>query len=235
MKVKKIIEKLQQFNPEDNIDVSDKRGTFFNIKDVELQEWKERNENEVHRSVTLILDSYNKQDSLCVDETFITKVNAQLPKDSQINIKEAMEAKKVFDEEQIGKKAMSDYNTFASKIHKLLFGSDNLLQNRSISNLKQLVYANNWDKEFDVESTNNRQEILSFLYHKLDEAIAEKIKEKNNINEGDIPKVNKDYIKDNSASFYRKLNPKNDSNQNNAIKSQDDLFDFLSKAFNIIQ
>ena len=132
------------------------------------------------------------------NETFITKVNAQLPKDSQINIKDAMDAKKVFDEEQIGKKAASDYNTFASKIHKLPFGSDNLLQNRSISNLKHLVYANNWDKEFDVESTNNRQEILSFLYHKLDEAIAEKIKEKNNINEDDIPKVNKDYMKDNS-------------------------------------
>ena len=234
MKVKNIIAKLQKFNPEYNMDVSDKNGTFFNIKDVELQEWKDRGTNELHRSVTLILDKYNDQDSVCIDESFIGKVNAQLPKDCQINIKEAMDAKKVFDEEQIGKKAMNDYNKFASKIHRQLFGSDNLLQNRSLPNLKRLVYSNNWEDEFDVDATNNRQEILTFLYHKLDEAIAEKIKEKNNINENDIPKVEKDYMNDEPTSCHTKTHSKKESNTDHAIKNATDLFEFLNKAFNFV-
>lgn len=121
---------------------------------------------------------------------FINNVNKELPDDSQINISEAMDAKKVFDED-ICKKVMSDYDKAAKQANLELFETEKDINGLTINDLKYFIYKNHWDKEFSLAEINNRQTVLSFLYHKLEERVMEILAKKNNVNQIDIDKVNK--------------------------------------------
>ena len=120
---------------------------------------------------------------------FINNVNKELPDDSQINISEAMEAKKVFDED-ICKKVASDYDKAAKQANLELFETEKDINGLSISDLKYFIYKNRWDKEFNLPEINNRQAVLSFLYHKLEKRVIEILAKKNNVSQIDIDKVN---------------------------------------------
>ena len=115
------------------------------------------------------------------DEKFIDNVNSTLDKKSQINKEEAINAKKQFDED-VNKNAASDYDNTAKNANVELFGTERDLNSMTMAELKYLLYKNHWDKEFDLNSINHRQTLLSFLYHKLEDRIIDKIHKKNNIN-----------------------------------------------------
>lgn len=121
---------------------------------------------------------------------FINNVNKELPADSQINVNEAMDAKNVFDKD-ICKKVMSDYDKAAKQANLELFDTEKDISSLTINDLKYFIYKNHWDKEFNLVEINNRQTVLSLLYHKLEERIMEILTRKNNVNQIDIDKVNK--------------------------------------------
>lgn len=121
---------------------------------------------------------------------FINNVNKELPDDSQINVNEAMDAKNVFDKD-ICKNVMSDYDKAAKQANLELFDTEKDINGLTINDLKYFIYKNHWDKEFNLVEINNRQTVLSFLYHKLEERIMEMLTRKNNVNQNDIDKVNK--------------------------------------------
>ena len=121
---------------------------------------------------------------------FINNVNKELPDDSQINVNEAMDAKNVFDKD-ICNKVMSDYDKAAKQANLELFDTEKDINSLTINDFKYFIYKNHWNNEFNLVEINNRQTVLSFLYHKLEERIMEILTRKNNVNQIDIDKVNK--------------------------------------------
>lgn len=132
----------------------------------------------------------SKEDSS--DEKFIDNVNSTLEQKSQINKEEAINAKKQFDED-VNKYAASDYDNTAKKANVELFGTERDLNSMTMAELKYLLYKNHWDKEFDLNSINHRQTLLSFLYHKLEDRIIDKIHKKNNINKDSFDRLKNMY------------------------------------------
>lgn len=59
------------------------------------------------------------------------------------------------------------YDEAVKKAQKELFGTDTMLENMTISDLKHLLYKNKWYDEFDSDSINDRSRLLLFLYNKL--------------------------------------------------------------------
>lgn len=136
-----------------------------------------------------------------IDE-FIENVNKNLPESCQIDHEEAIKAKEVFDED-LNKAASSDYDKAAKEANIELFGTDRDLNSLTISELKYLIYKNHWDNEFDLNMLNHRQTVLSFLYHKLEDKVVEKIHKKNNIKKdaiNDFNKMKSKYIKKHKAT-----------------------------------
>ena len=130
----------------------------------------------------------------CEDEfsKFIDKVNAALDKKYQINKDDALKAKEQFDKD-LGKTVTSDYDKAAKESNIELFGTERDLNTMTMDELKYLIYKNNWDKEFDLNMINHRQTVLTFLYHKLEKKVTEKIHKKNNINQKSFDDIKKNY------------------------------------------
>ena len=123
---------------------------------------------------------------------FIDKVNAALDKKYQINKDDALKAKEQFDKD-LGKTVTSDYDKAAKESNIELFGTERDLNTMTMDELKYLIYKNNWDKEFDLNMINHRQTVLTFLYHKLEKKVTEKIHKKNNINQKSFDDTKKKY------------------------------------------
>lgn len=151
------------------------------------------------------------------DEKFIDNVNSTLDKKSQINKEEAINAKKQFDED-VNKNAASDYDNTAKKANVELFGTERDLNSMTMAELKYLLYKNHWDKEFDLNSINHRQTLLSFLYHKLEDRIIDKIHKKNNINKDSFDRL-KNMYKEKYKYEY----------EGNAVKEILDVLDDINK------
>ena len=151
------------------------------------------------------------------DEKFIDNVNSTLDKKSQINKEEAINAKKQFDED-VNKNAASDYDNTAKKANVELFGTERDLNSMTMAELKYLLYKNHWDKEFDLNSINHRQTLLSFLYHKLEDRIIDKIHKKNNINKDLFDRL-KNMYKEKYKYEY----------EGNAVKEILDVLDDINK------
>ena len=151
------------------------------------------------------------------DEKFIDNVNSTLEQKLQINKEEAINAKKQFDED-VNKYAASDYDNTAKKANVELFGTERDLNSMTMSELKYLLYKNHWDKEFDLNSINHRQTLLSFLYHKLEDRIIDKIHKKNNINK-DLFDRFKNMYKEKYEHEY----------EGNAVKEILDVLDDINK------
>lgn len=151
------------------------------------------------------------------DEKFIDNVNSTLEKKSQINKEEAINAKKQFDED-VNKNAASDYDNTAKKANVELFGTERDLNSMTMAELKYLLYKNHWDKEFDLNSINHRQTLLSFLYHKLEDRIIDKIHKKNNINKDSFDRL-KNMYKEKYKYEY----------EGNAVKEILDVLDDINK------
>lgn len=151
------------------------------------------------------------------DEKFIDNVNSTLEQKSQINKEEAINAKKQFDED-VNKCAASDYDNTAKKANVELFGTERDLNSMTMAELKYLLYKNHWDKEFDLNSINHRQTLLSFLYHKLEDRIIDKIHKKNNINKDLFDRL-KNMYKEKYKYEY----------EGNAVKEILDVLDDINK------
>lgn len=112
------------------------------------------------------------------DEEFIKEINENLSEDDKIDVEETKEAKEVFNED-IKKEISDNYSNAAKEANKELFDTEEDLNSMTIGDLKYFIYKNGWQKEFDLTLINHRQSVLSFLYHKLEDRIAEIVKEKN--------------------------------------------------------
>lgn len=65
----------------------------------------------------------------------------------------------------------SAYDKAVKETQMKLFGDTELLDNKTLGDLKYYIYKNDWDKEFDLELINHRESVLLFLYRKLQEEV----------------------------------------------------------------
>lgn len=128
------------------------------------------------------LDGCTKKKELGYTETdgtnkireFLDRVNSTLDEKHKIDKEEAIKAKKVYD-----KDIANDYDNVAKEVNIELFDTDEPISEMELGELKYLIYKNHWDKEFDNSLINSRIDVLSFLYHKLEEGISDKLIERN--------------------------------------------------------
>lgn len=116
---------------------------------------------------------------------FIDRLNESLPNNYKINKDEALKARKVYNNDVVrdlskSKKIESRYSEVAKEANRELFDTDELISYMSLGDLKYLIYKNHWENEFDCSLINSRVDVLSFLYHKLEDRIAEKLAEDSN-------------------------------------------------------
>ena len=78
------------------------------------------------------------------------------------------------------KKIESRYSEVAKEANRELFDTDESISYMTLDDLKWMIYKNHWENEFDRSLINSRIDILSFLYHKLEDRIAEKLAEDSN-------------------------------------------------------
>lgn len=121
---------------------------------------------------------------------FIDNVNKSLSKDKKLDKTETLKAKKVFDTDY-NKQVSDEYDEAAKKANIELFGTVSDLNSLPIGELKYLIYKNRWEKELDLNMINHRQTVLSFLYHKLEDKVAENLHRKHNVKESDIDALKK--------------------------------------------
>lgn len=140
-----------------------------------------------------------RTDNMDEDIEFIDKVNENLmmmgQKDCVINTKEALEAKKAFEEDikmepksEFQKQIMASYDNAVKEAQMELFGTTELLDNQNLPTLHDYIIRNNWEDEFDWELKDHRQTVLMFLYKKLEDRTRVLMKEKNNITAQDEKK-----------------------------------------------
>jgi len=178
---------------------------------------------------------------------FVEKINSLLNPDSKIDVDEALKAKKVFDNDikkqmescqydnPVRDKVINDYDKHVKNAQMELFGDTELLNNKTIGELRYYIFKNGWDKEFDTELLNHRESVLMFLYRKLQELTEEKMKKSNNITKEDMKNFEKS--KAVADKEYKKqmdkVKEKTKDIKNPEIKvvSLDDIFDMFSQIF----
>ena len=116
---------------------------------------------------------------------FIDRLNESLPNNYKINKDEALKARKVYNKDIVrdfskSKKIESRYSEVAKEANRELFDTDESISYMTLDDLKWMIYKNHWENEFDRSLINSRIDILSFLYHKLEDRIAEKLAEDSN-------------------------------------------------------
>lgn len=116
---------------------------------------------------------------------FIDRLNESLPNNYKINKDEALKARKVYNKDVVcdfskPKKVESRYSEVAKEANRELFDTDESISYMTLDDLKWMIYKNHWENEFDRSLINSRIDILSFLYHKLEDRIAEKLAEDSN-------------------------------------------------------
>ena len=112
------------------------------------------------------------------------------------------------------------YDKAVKKAQKELFGTDVMLENMTISDLKHILYKNKWYNEFDADSINDRARLTLFLYKKLGDRANEIMLEDKTIN----TITNKFYSEENS-----KEEPDDTLNSVFLKKHYDSLDDFLKE------
>ena len=115
-------------------------------------------------------------------ESFIDDVNEQLTENDKLDKEEAVEANETFNKDKI----IEEYNNAAKEANIELFETSDNLATFNLDKLKYLIYKNGWQKEFDTSLLNDRQSVISFLYHKLEQKIAEKVYELNGLKKEDV-------------------------------------------------
>lgn len=177
MKNKELIKLLLQFPEEAEVTTSDKKGTFMSVDGVEMQSWQVNDKK--HSSVTLVLGKYDEENT--EDEKFIDSVNNELKGGLKIDKKEAIEAKKSFEEQLAEKRKKLDeewkkkYDKMAATVKKELFEDEKPLSEKTIGDLKYYVYRNGWQDEVNSETLNNREYLIKFLDKKLDKIVRRRI------------------------------------------------------------
>lgn len=198
MKNSELIKQLQKYDGELEVTTTDRNSTFSGVKSIEVQEWN--SEDGEHKSLTLVLGKYDKSLTKTIadkenngdrniknkdeDEKFIDNINKELNEEDKLDKEEALKAKKVFDEDKLGIKDMQKkykewfdkrYDKIAHDAMVELFGEDNPLTEKTLSELKLHMYENGWQDELDKDSMNNRIELIHILYNKLDEKVKENL------------------------------------------------------------
>ena len=181
MQNKDLVSILQKYDGEVEITTSNKKGVFSDIDGVEMQEWTDCYGNS-HASITLVLGGYDDSRSIVdSDEEFIDNVNSNLEPEDWIDKEEAIEAKRVYEDEierdEYEENFNLRYDNAAKESMIELFGDDSPLEKSSTQRLVKYVYENGWEDEIPESDLLDRNALITFLYVKVSNLIVEKMKE----------------------------------------------------------
>lgn len=200
MKKLELIKHLQSIDGDFEVTTSDRKGTFSDIKSVELQKWGD----DKYASITLVLGGYDKNKLRVLDknqdEEFIENVNKELDDTSKIDKKEALDAKKIFDNDfsNIQEKCKNWYEMNYEKIENdaliKLFDNDEPIFEKPTEILKYYIYKNDWIDEISHSDFNDRSSLITFLQDKLNNEIKKQINIDDIINTNYYLRKNKDTI-----------------------------------------
>ena len=180
MRKSELINYLQEIEGDFEVTTSDRKGSYSEIKGVELQKW---GNDEEYASITLVLGEYDSQKLLIRNQNsdFIDKVNECLEEGDKIDKEEALNAEKQFENDfkDIQSKCKRWFNNNYHKLTKdvmlKLFNDDEELRDKSTETLKKYVYKNGWQNELSHDSLDNRSILLRLLYSKVDGEIKSRI------------------------------------------------------------
>lgn len=180
MKKLELIKCLQSIDGDFEVTISDRKGKFSGIKNVEMQNWSD--DKDSYASITIVLGDYDKSKLIISPEKFIDNINKELDDDSQIDKEEAIKAKQVFDDdynnniqETCRKWYEKNYKKIEDETLIELFDDNKSILEKTINELKYYIYKNDWVNEISPEDLNDKASLVGFLLTKLNDEVMKKI------------------------------------------------------------